>query len=196
MIDETWLPVPMFANYEISDLGNVRRWWSNMGAYKPVKPCKDGRGYFNFSVRANGKPMVLLIHREVASLFKPNIENYKLVRHLNDIKTDNRAINLAWGTYAHNRKDAVDNGKMFHEPGKRPAQAKLTPIEVKAIFEDPENNCWLAELYGVTESTISKIKLGRGWNSVTGLPVRKHDYRPRKTVKINDPVIHPGADNA
>lgn len=184
MTDEQWLPVPMFTNYEISDLGNVRRWWSNIGVYKPVKPCKDGRGYFNFSVRASGKPMVLPIHREVASLFKPNPEKYKLVRHLNDIKTDNRAINLAWGTHVHNRKDAVDNGKMFHESGKRAAQAKLTSAEVKSIFESTENNCKLAELFNVTESTISKIKLGRGWNSVTGLPVRKHDYRPRKTQKL------------
>lgn len=161
---------------EISTLGNLRT-YRRMGMYPkklekshPIKPCKDGRGYFNFGIRVNGKPKIFLVHIEQAKTFIPNPNGYKLVRHLNDIKTDNRLDNLAWGTHADNRQDAVRNGSNFHRLGERAAKAKLTEAQVAEIFSSTDNNCKIGRRYGVTEGTISKIKLGRGWNRVTGMP--------------------------
>jgi len=177
---EIWASVKEYAKeFEISTNGNVRS-YKGVGRYpklkevpKPIKPCMDGRGYFNFTVRKDGKPKVLLVHIEMAKAFIPNPNNYKLVRHLNDIKSDNRISNLAWGTHIDNREDGILNGKHFHEKGKRAAQRKLMEFDVLKIFNSKINNCELGRIYGVTESTISKIKLGRTWNKTTGLKRKK-----------------------
>ena len=52
------------------------------------------------------------LHRLVAKAFIPNSNNYTVVRHLNDIKTDNRIENLARWTYWDNWKDAYKNWKI------------------------------------------------------------------------------------
>ncbi len=177
--DERWeWVIGYVGEFEISNIGNVRSYKkyghnNRLKEPKPIKPCKDGRGYFNFTARLNGKPKVLLIHIELAKAFIPNPNNYKLVRHLNDIKADNRQINLAWGTHKDNREDGIKNGKHFHEIGKRPVVAKLNPKLVEFIFNAPYTAQSLSSKFYVSVSTIHKIRQGRNWNRITGLPYKK-----------------------
>lgn len=172
-IIEIWQPVIGFeAKYAISNLGHIKSFTSySKGSI--LIPCMDARGYLNFSVRDCGKPKTLLIHREVAKAFIPNPHKYPLVRHLNDVKTENTVLNLAWGTYSDNRMDGIYNGKHFHVPGKRPAQAKLSKAEVLAVIESSHSNAELGRIYNVTESTICKIRIGRTWTKITGKPYIK-----------------------
>jgi hypothetical protein len=164
---------------EVSDLGNVRSYKGTgripkkRDTPRPIKGCKDGRGYFNFSVRENGKPKVLLIHIEEAKAFLPNPKRHKLVRHLDDIKTNNELSNLAWGTFQDNREDGIRNGRHFHKKGVCPVQAKLTKSIVLKIMKSKATNVALAKKYGVSESCVSKVRVGRGWNNVTKLPRKK-----------------------
>ncbi len=173
---EIWLPVLQAEGLEISNFGSVRS-YKGVGVKPkickeshPIIDSKDSRGYCHFVFCKSEIKKTLYVHREVAKLFVPNPFNYKIVRHLNDIKTDNRAINLAWGTHKDNRADGIRNGKHFHQEGIRPVQRKLNEEIVRIIFNSPKNNSELGREYGVTESTISKIRIGRGWNHVTGLP--------------------------
>lgn len=46
--------------------------------------------------------------------------------------------------------------------------SKLTPDQVRAILGSTESNRSLAQQYGVHESTISAVKTGRSWKSITG----------------------------
>ncbi len=185
--------IGMESKYEISTLGRVRSYMKIGGNHtgrnkmpRQIKPCMDSRGYYNFTVVVEGKKKTLNIHIEEAKSFIPNPNNYKIVRHLNDIKADNSLHNLAWGTATDNRNDGILNGKHFHQEGKSAAKSKLTESEVTEIFSSTDNNCAIGRRYGVTESTISKIKLGRTWNRITGLPYAKSDYRKRKTDKRLD----------
>jgi hypothetical protein len=162
--------------YEISSSGRVKSLakYCNYKISKRevpliLKPCKDGRGYYNFTVVNNGKKKVLLVHVEMAKCFLPNPNGYKIVRHLNDIKADNRLKNLKWGTHSDNNNDSVKNGKLFRG-GK---SSKLKRLEVLKILSSKKSNTELGKKYGVTESTISKIKVGRSWNNVTKLPLKK-----------------------
>ena len=50
-----------------------------------------------------------------AFLFSPNPLAYNVVRHLNDIKHDNKLINLAWGTQSDNTRDCIRNGNFNYE---------------------------------------------------------------------------------
>lgn len=70
----------------------------------------DGNGYLKVGLSKDGKVFNIRIHILLAKMFIPNPHNYRLVRHLNDIKTDNRLENLAWGTDKHNADDCVRNG--------------------------------------------------------------------------------------
>ena len=50
-----------------------------------------------------------------AFLFTPNPLGANMVRHLNDIRTDNRLENLAWGTRSDNTFDSIRNGSYNYE---------------------------------------------------------------------------------
>lgn len=106
---EEWRDVPGERGYVVSSLGRVR----SMGAVAPrFRPARDlklspnGKGYLAAGVNGRNRK----VHRLVASAFVPNPEGFPLVRHLNDVKTDNRVVNLAWGDERANAADARRNG--------------------------------------------------------------------------------------
>lgn len=55
-------------------------------------------GYID--VNLNGR--IYRLHRIIATLFIPNPNNYPMVNHKNEIKSDNRACNLEWCTNSYN----------------------------------------------------------------------------------------------
>lgn len=73
------------------------------------------------------------IHRLVAESFIPNPNNFPIINHINEIKTDNRVENLEWCTYRHNIchsiSKGIDTGLHFHK-GK---------YDVR-IYHDKKNN--------------------------------------------------------
>lgn len=105
-MDETeeWRPVAGHEDrYLVSNLGRV---WS----VRRQKHVASGGGNYLRVVLYPSKKQVS-IHRLVAEAFIPNPEEFPIVRHLNDVRTDNRVVNLAWGTPRDNGEDAVRNGK-------------------------------------------------------------------------------------
>ena len=60
-------------------------------------------------LRREGKRHKIFISRLIATTFIPNPHNYKCVRHLNDISTDNKLSNIAWGSNFTNVKDREFN---------------------------------------------------------------------------------------
>lgn len=111
-IDEQWRPAPgLEGMYEVSDHGRVRTapGFGRVGFRK-----LDPRGrYANFCVYVGpGKRRNYAVHVLVCEAFHgPKPEWATCVRHLNDEKRDNRAVNLAWGTGADNMQDAIRNGR-------------------------------------------------------------------------------------
>lgn len=120
---EEWRPVKGYEGlYDVSDLGRVRshdrllnrkngmvKWKGRV-----LKPQKGSKGHWGVSLWNNNQPKTQYVHRLVAMAFIPNPEGYPLVRHLNDVKEDNRKVNLAWGTHSDNAHDAVRNGRDFN----------------------------------------------------------------------------------
>ena len=72
----------------------------NRSTGKRVKGWIDDYGYKRVELRTiDGKQKKYRIHilKAKAFIYSPNPLGYNVVRHLNDIKTDNRLENLAWG---------------------------------------------------------------------------------------------------
>lgn len=116
---EEWKPVTGFeGEYEVSSTGGVRsitrKVRSKGGSFRtvPGQVLKQWtvNGYLRVNLNQRGVLTQTPVHRLVAEEFVPNPENLPVVRHLNDVKTDNRVENLAWGTASDNENDKVRNG--------------------------------------------------------------------------------------
>lgn len=121
--DEVWRPIPGFeGQYEVSSHGNVRsldRILMKPNKYGGVSPRRfRGRprkawmtrtGYWQ--VRLVDKEPARMIHQLVLEAFiGPRPSPDSVTRHLNGIRTDNRAENLAWGTQLENMRDRYTHG--------------------------------------------------------------------------------------
>lgn len=111
---EAWLPVEGFeGSYVVSNFGRVRsldRYGYNGARLRGrlLAVHLDPDKYRKVSLRKDGRSSPVFVHRLVAMTFDvPGVG--PIVRHLNDRKWDNRAVNLAWGTAADNARDRHQN---------------------------------------------------------------------------------------
>ena len=86
------------------------------GKMKKIGFNKDGYKRVGLMTK-NGKMKTCYLHlmKAKAFLFGPNPLGANVVRHLNDVKTDNRLTNLAWGTQSNNMKDCIRNGNFNYQ---------------------------------------------------------------------------------
>ena len=95
----------------------------NTGKQMKIGFDKDGYPMINLRTK-DGKKKTYKIHvlKAKAFIFGPNPLGVNLVRHLNDVKTDNRLINLAFGTQLNNMRDCMRNGNYNYEAAVRGAK--------------------------------------------------------------------------
>lgn len=112
-MSEEWRVIAEHPDYAVSSLGAVRREARGQGtsAGRPLRASLSPGGYLSVSLYGPFGAKKCLVHRIVAQAFHDNPESKPLVRHLNDVRVDNRAENLAWGTHSENVSDAARNGK-------------------------------------------------------------------------------------
>jgi len=101
---EEWKTIESYPTYEVSSYGHVRR------GNKILTPILMNTGYLSQSLSHNGKQKHQNVHRLVAKAFIPNPENKGFVNHKDGKKTNNKAENLEWVTFAENCKHAYDSG--------------------------------------------------------------------------------------
>lgn len=91
---EIWKSIRDFPNYEVSNLGRIRRKWKTIG-YRIIKGRKNA-GYLTISI---GDKTYLSIHRLVALTFIPNTYKKASVDHIiSQEKCNNKLTNLRWST--------------------------------------------------------------------------------------------------
>lgn len=161
MRDEEWrLIAGHEGRYEVSSMGRVR----NSATSKLMTQQSHSRGYASVRLRcARTRYCTYLIHRLVAITFVPKPKSRKrlCVNHLNSVKTDNRAANLEWVTYAQNSAHAVQAGVIPR--GERNPQAKVSDAGASYIrrIYTPGIRRELAAEFGVSAYTIWDIGTGR-----------------------------------
>ena len=110
--NEKWKDIQGFeGRYQISNMGRVRsldRWTNhehpNFLKGRMINPSiNKGKGYFRVSLSDGSRNYTHYeVHRLVALHFVPGYKPGLVVNHKNEIKTDNRAVNLEWCTYKYN----------------------------------------------------------------------------------------------
>lgn len=106
--DEQWMPTDEDSDYWVSTEGRI---WSAK-SQQFMKPKRlDRHGHLGIAIY-NGKKNVKYryLHRLMGKAFLSNCEDLPVVRHLDDIPSNNEITNLAWGTQKDNMRDCMENG--------------------------------------------------------------------------------------
>lgn len=105
-MQEQWFPIFGYEMYEVSSLGQVRR--AGGKVLKPSLP--SGSSYYTVSLYNKDGRNVRPLHHLVCEAFHgPRPEGFQAL-HKDDIKANNSAENLYWGTHQQNMDDAIRNG--------------------------------------------------------------------------------------
>lgn len=148
-MQEIWKDINGYEGlYQVSNLGRVKSklcWCGNGKAKiwkekeKILSNSADNNGYVRVGLFRQGKGKHARVHRLVAEAFIPNINNKRVVNHINGIKTDNRVENLEWCTYKENAKHAWDNGlkvvtQNVRDSAKRTFSKKVNQYTKEGVF--------------------------------------------------------------
>ena len=180
---EEWRVIARNTNYEVSNLGRVRRATPNkygrdMG--RVLTPAVNIHGYMFVGLCADGKNTSTNIHSLVCEAFhgtKPTDRHE--VAHGDGDQKNNAASNLRWATRKENFADRDAHGRtargVTHFSRTRPELvvrgqdhgcAKLTEAQVLAIRAEPHFfgiSTHLAKRFGVSQTQISDIRNGKSW---------------------------------
>lgn len=169
---EKWQRHPQFSDYDISNLGRVRRMRAAQGTrpYLILKPILNKNGYFYVHLTSGNASKRCAIHVLVLEAFNgPRPEGYAS-RHLDSNRTNNYLSNLRWGTYAENYSDRVVLGRGNN--GSNHGLSKLTDSQVAEIkFKYKEKittQAKLAKEFGISRSHVCGILNGRSWKHIPG----------------------------
>lgn len=107
-------------DYEISTFGNARSVKRKNGciSYYKLSPYTNTSGYKQIVLSHDGIEKTVRLHRLVATRFIPNPNNYNIVNHIDEDKSNNSVNNLEWcdskynntcGTVISRRSETVRN---------------------------------------------------------------------------------------
>lgn len=168
MKNETWKTLPGFEDYEVSDLGNVRRISAAKGtrAMRLLSPCADRCGRMVFNTRKDGKTKQWKVHRAVMLAFKGECTDGKEVAHLDGNQQNNKLENLMYATPVENNRHKVGHGTQ--PTGEKMWNAKLTEEQVIEIrSRSPQiSYAKLAKEYGVSLVTIAQVITRKTWKHI------------------------------
>lgn len=165
---EEWRTCVGWNDYMVSDQGRVRRYNGT------ILKGWDNEGYVYVTLSMGLRRNHISLAGLVLKAFTGQRPEGKQSRHLNDIKTDNRLVNLKWGTGKQNYEDAVRNG--IEGYGEKNRRAKLTQTAVNDIrmsMKLPINQRRvrkitirsLATKYGVSKNAVHQVLTGRTWRT-------------------------------
>jgi hypothetical protein len=179
---EEWANIPGWPNYQASNLGRIKRLagvsFDGKRRLKEhnikqtlIRHKRIGREYIEVRVNIGNSKYheFVSVARLVLLAFVGPPEPGQECRHLNDVSTDCKLSNLAWGTRLENREDAIKNDRMAR--GTRNGMSILTEEDIPLIrsrykpYNQVDGAIAIASDYGVSPGTIYDILSGMTWRS-------------------------------
>ena len=141
--------------YKISENGEIYSSVSKKFLHIP----KDKDGYLRvLLVCEDGKRRGFGVHRLVAETYLDNPNNYPIVLHLDNNKSNNHYTNLKWGTIQENTQQAYDDGCCTCNK-----EVYLYDKKHKYLIKKFNSISELARYFGYSQGNISNLgKIARG----------------------------------
>lgn len=156
---ETWKSIPGFPNYEVSDLGRVRRVASTS--------CLKSWTTSGYLCVALGFKKNRYVHHIVALVFLGPTPEGQEIRHKDGVKSNCRRDNLEFGTRQDNIDDRRRHGRTLE--GDTHPNSKLNSVQVLSIrarYTNGESMGSLAREHNVNIVSVSNIIHRRTWDSI------------------------------
>jgi hypothetical protein len=153
--NEIWKDPPkelLLSKYQVSDLGRIK---NKLTGYI-LTQIPNRVGYISNYLRFdNGIKKTILVHRLVCFTFLENPNTLPTVNHINQIKHDNRLVNLEWASSSH--QNLWVNKNQFKTRSKSVNQYDLNGTFIKTWkkIKDAANE------FGINETNISSAAKGK-----------------------------------
>jgi len=166
---EQWRPVLNYEGwYEASNKGRIKRIKESRGTFagKILTPQKSRNGYLFLGLSRNGKTKRYHVHRLTAGAFLGPCPEGLEVNHKDGDKTNNAICNLEYITHKGNIKHAHKSG-LVDIRGEKSRNHILTEKDIhqirRLLIEGKLTQQEIGNMYKISYSTISDIKLGKTW---------------------------------
>lgn len=162
---EIWKPVPDWPEYEVSNLGKVKRVAPGMGTKngRVLRNRKLKSGYLRVSLCRNSKKVDFLVHRLVASAYLDGDVSLD-VCHFDGDRENCASSNLRYDTRKGNMADAIRHGTTPRgERCETNKHSEKTVKQIKKLLDEGLGLTACSKLFGIPISTVQGIKEGRNW---------------------------------
>jgi hypothetical protein len=167
-----------FADYEVSECGDVRRATASKTRRKGwrLRGFIDGDGYIRYAlIDSQDVKQPARAHRLVAEAFLgPPPSALHEVAHNNGSRVWNHVSNLRWATRQENQDDTIVHGTT--QAGCQNGNSKLSDQDVRdirKIYSEIKNRqrrgkiSDVARSYGIHHATLINIAVGRTWTHIS-----------------------------
>ena len=148
MQNEIWKELEEFPGYRVSNMGNIRCYMHKGNVIEPydVKVfTNSGTGYSIVTLNRIGEKRITKnVHRLIAKTFIENPEDYKMIDHKNEIKSDNRVENLRWMDHRSNCQRSSSNPVMLENKKTGEKLAFVGVIQAAAYLNVDYPGVWSA----------------------------------------------------
>lgn len=152
---EIWRPIENFPNYEVSNYGRIK----NVLSGNILSPYKNENGYMIISLHnGSGNNRKYRVHRLVAEAFIPNPNNYPIINHKDENKSNNHVSNLEWCNKSYNALYGSTQSKLRAH--------KIQPIQMidnstGEVIKEFDSIKSASELTGIHRGYISNVCRGK-----------------------------------
>ena len=156
---EKWKDIKGYEGYyQISNLGRIKSLPRDVGSNRCkketiMKTSIDKDGYEHLVLCKDGKQKHFRVNRLVAQAFIPNPNNYPVVNHKDENKTNNDVKNLEWCTNEYNHNYGTRNERVGKSLSK-----KVICITTGEIFNSMREAC---RKYNISSGSMTECCQGK-----------------------------------